>query len=119
MLQETGAIESSKPWFRRYGGEYVRPFLAQRYTCALRNDDALFVNLMKSVGLPYREFKHHKLINVLNEVVESCHICYSLAFKATEDHDPHIYSRLAHYTRTLYQRVVPSMSDFYIYLQKL
>ena len=60
-----------------------------------------------------------KLINVLNEVVESCHICYSLAFKATEDHDPHIYSRLAHYTRTLYQRVVPSMSDFYIYLQKL
>ena len=59
VLQETGAIESSKPWFRRYGGEYVRPFLAQRYTCALRNDDALFVNLMKSVGLPYREFKHH------------------------------------------------------------
>ena len=59
VLQETGAIESSKPWFRRYGGEYVRPFLAQRYTCALRNEDALFVNLMKSVGLPYREFKHH------------------------------------------------------------
>ena len=30
-----------------------------------------------------------------------------------------IYSRLAHYTRTLYQRVVPSMSDFYSYLHKL
>ena len=60
-----------------------------------------------------------KLINVLNEVVESCHICYSLAFKATEDHDPHVYSRLAHYTGTLYQRIVPSMSDFYSYLQKL